>query len=458
MDGKSLRKVLQRGEGQHVEFKRCGSLPGKDVLETICAFANHFGGSVFLGVLDDGSVEGVGARALEIERNISNIIGNPDVFKPMPVVDFEEIDAEERVVVRVWVPESPDVHSYKGRVYDRRADADVEVRGTARITALGIRKQQIYTEEQVFPYLRREDLRDDVIERVREMAAARRPGHPWGQMSEDEFFRSARLFTRDVSTGEEGFNRAAALLLGKDEAILSICPAYRTDAIFIRDAANRYDDRLTVRTNLVEAYEQLMEFCRKHTDDPFYLEGDVRVSVREIVCRELVANTLVHREYLSPLVSRLMIDGHGILTENPSRAFFDGPVTLENLSPVPKNPIIANLFAQIGRGEELGSGVRNLYRYSRAFMGADPVISEGPTFKALIPDARDDSRTARGADVPGVIERLVDAHGSVTSKEVSEAAGVTQRTALNYLRSMVDNGLLVARGDTRSRRYSRPGT
>lgn len=65
--------------------------------------------------------------------------------------------------------------------------------------------------------------------------------------------------------------------------ILNVCPAYETDALVRRVNVDRYDDREIVRTNLIESYEQLMEFTRKHLPDKFFLENDNRVSLRNIL-------------------------------------------------------------------------------------------------------------------------------------------------------------------------------
>ena len=82
MEGSKLDGYLSRGEGLSLEFKRCGNQPGADTFETICSFANRQGGSILLGVLDDGAVEGIDARAVSaIERNIVNVVNNPDLFK-----------------------------------------------------------------------------------------------------------------------------------------------------------------------------------------------------------------------------------------------------------------------------------------------------------------------------------------------------------------------------------------
>ena len=176
----------------------------------------------------------------------------------------------------------------------------------------------------------------------------------------------AHLHGKDLETGAEGYNRACALLFGKDYAVRSACPAYKTDAIARKDPVNRYDDRLTTSSPLFEAYDELSEFCERHLPDPFYLEGDTRVSSRAIVVRELVANSLIHREYTSPFPAKIVIDGEGFRSENANRPLFGGRLSLSDFNPMPKNPIIAGVFAQAGLAEELGSGLRNLAKYARS--------------------------------------------------------------------------------------------
>lgn len=85
---------------------------------------------MLLGVRDDGAVEGVPeVSAPSIERNISNIISNPNLFNVSPLVDFERLrDVDGKLVIRVWVPMGPSLYTFKGVVYDRVADADVRVK------------------------------------------------------------------------------------------------------------------------------------------------------------------------------------------------------------------------------------------------------------------------------------------------------------------------------------------
>ena len=66
------------------------------------------------------------------------------------------------------------------------------------------------------------------------------------------------------------------LLFGKDDVIRSCCPGYITDALYRVENLGRYDDRLQVTTNLIEAYDLLMEFVAKHTSDKFCLINNIR--------------------------------------------------------------------------------------------------------------------------------------------------------------------------------------
>ena len=62
-----------------------------------------------------------------------------------------------------------------------------------------------------------------------------------------------------------------------------------------------------------------------------------------------------------------------------------GVITPRNLEPEPKNPIIANFFHQIQLADELGSGVRTLYKYVRTYSGALPIFDEGDIFRLTVP-------------------------------------------------------------------------
>nr|MDE7299501.1 putative DNA binding domain-containing protein [Lachnospiraceae bacterium] len=250
MDVNTMKSLLEIGETVAVEFKRCGNGIEHDAYETVCSFLNRFGGDLFMGVEDDGTVIGVPEKAApDMAKNFVSVISNSALFSPTIYLVPEIIDCEGHTVIHVHVPPSAEVHSYKKVIYDRVDDADVKVTATGQIAAMYIRKQNVFTEKKIYPYVTLEDLRLDLLPRVRQMAVNHAGGsHPWEDMNDHELFKSAGLYGTDMVTGEKGFNLAAVMLLGKDDVILNVCPLYETDALVRRINTDRYDDRETVNT------------------------------------------------------------------------------------------------------------------------------------------------------------------------------------------------------------------
>ena len=62
-----------------------------------------------------------------------------------------------------------------------------------------------------------------------------------------------------------------------------------------------------------------------------------------------------------------------------------GRIDPETFTPQSKNPIIAKFFMNIGRADQLGSGIRNLYKHMKLYSGGEPELIEGDIFKTIIP-------------------------------------------------------------------------
>lgn len=55
-------------------------------------------------------------------------------------------------------------------------------------------------------------------------------------------------------------------------------------------------------------------------------------------------------------------------------------------TPYPKNPLIANFFTAMGRSDTIGSGVKNLYKYTPIYSGGgNPELYEADVFRISIP-------------------------------------------------------------------------
>lgn len=246
------------------------------------------------------------------------------------------------------------------------------------------RKQATYSENKIFPFAKISDLRTDLIAHARKLATIHRKHHAWENLNDEELLKSAQLYQTDPETGKTGITLAGILLLGNDNLILSAVPHHRTDLILRRNNLDRYDDRDDVRTDLIESFERIMAFVGKHLPDPFYLEGQINISFRDAIFREVASNLLIHREYLNPYPAKLIIERDQIRTENSNKPHGFGPINPNNFSPYPKNPVIAKFFREIGFADELGSGVRNIIKYGEKYGNKTPELIEGDIFRITI--------------------------------------------------------------------------
>ena len=461
MEQERFKEILEIGETIRVEFKRCGNGIESDTYETVCSFLNRFGGDIFLGVTDSGRVVGVPENSVSsIIKNFISCVSNPDLITPTVYLEPRPLHYEGKTVIHIHINPSAEVHSYKKEIFDRVDDADVHVTGTSQIAMMYIRKQSIFTERKVFPHIKVEDLRLDLLPTIRRMAVNSANGrHIWQKTDDMELLRSAGLFGTNHETGKHGLNLAAVLLLGRDDVIKDVAPAYETDALLRRINIDRYDDREIVCTNLVESYDLLMEFAQKHLPDPFYLENEQRISLRGVICREMVSNMLIHREFSSSYPAKFVIENNRIYTENANRASWSGEITPENFEPNPKNPIIASFFRNIGLADKLGSGVRNIFKYAKYYQGGHPHFFEQDVFRTSVEFESTTIKVGNAtinatiSDTDATINatiseedlqmlRLIQAKPDITYTELSEQLDLHRATVARRIKSLAEKRVI----------------
>lgn len=106
---------------------------------------------------------------------------------------------------------------------------------------------------------------------------------------------------------------------------------------------------------------------------------------------------LIHREYSNAFPAKFVIERNGLFTENANKPHGHGPIDPRLFSPFPKNPVIARVFKEIGLADELGSGVRRLFKYCKAYCGHDPELIEDDIFRLVLAVAEDAERPLEDA-------------------------------------------------------------
>ena len=102
----------------------------------------------------------------------------------------------------VYVPPTSTVEKCINRIYDRTEDGDMDITDSPiQLQNMYNRKSNTYAEHKIFPYVTTEDLRMDLIDKVRNLAKSKNPDHPWLKMSDKEILKSDGLWEKDFSSG-----------------------------------------------------------------------------------------------------------------------------------------------------------------------------------------------------------------------------------------------------------------
>jgi len=359
----NVQNIIRQGEGISIEYKKCKDKLPKNLFETVCAFLNTKGGVILLGVNDDGIVTGVNPGKLEqLKKDIANLANNPEKLSPGFFLPIHSFIIDKKNIIVIEVPESSQVHHTNGKIFVRNQDGDYLVTHPVEIAKIVNRKQNYHSEEMIFPQVEFEEFNPELIARAKKLIKLNIPENHWWELDDKDFLLKAGFYRKDEN-GKEGYTLAAILFFGTDDLIQTHLPAYKFEALLRRNNIDRYDDRVSIGTNLIDAYDMLMAFIEKHLNDPFYMEGEQRISLRSKIFRELVANIIAHREYISPAPAVITILKDKIEFKNPNNPKFFGKIDPDNFSPVAKNPNISKLMLLMGRVEEVGSGIYNVKKY-----------------------------------------------------------------------------------------------
>ena len=127
MNRNQLDELIAQGEHIRLEFKRQLSSAYR-IARTLAAFANTSGGTLLIGVADDGTIRGVASEFKEIEK----IEEATDRFvQPALSVAYQTLTPDGRIVLIITVAESEEKPHYvvdeagKRTIYVRAKDKSV---------------------------------------------------------------------------------------------------------------------------------------------------------------------------------------------------------------------------------------------------------------------------------------------------------------------------------------------
>ena len=449
-----INDSIKKGESETVEFKPSLSQMDK-IMESISAFSNTNGGRIIIGVSDKGEVPGIDIGKKTIESLANRIKQNTDPAI-YPSISVENVEDRNIILIEVKKSKSKPVFAFD-KVYKRVGKSNQRV-SSGEIRKLALEGKKIYWDEQVCEDASLEDIDE---EKVRWFLKEAR--HKRGlDINEDSPVGDALLRLKLLKAGRP--TNGAVLLFGKDPQrrfIQSEVKCIRFKGVSVTG------EMVDLRTVDRSVFDQLIE-AEKFIFNNIALsawieEGKIQRQERweypPKAIREALTNAICHRDYETTSKVQVRIFDDRMEFWNPGR--LPEGWTVETLKRVhesiPRNPAIAKQFFWVKYIEEVGTGTNKIIEWCTDWGLPEPEFEFTGT--SLVVTLWKSKLDEEYLDTLGLNERQRKAidymkkHKKITSKEYAELFSITDRTARNDLKSLLDKKILIQRGTSKKLTY-----
>lgn len=454
-------------EDERFEAKRCADRLPDSFWPTYSSFANTFGGTIVLGLEEDGKngrrLLPVGvAKPEKIVRDIWDQVNNPQKVSVNLLsegdVEIVEEEGESLVVVRVPRAERQKRPVYingsmNSGTYKRNGEGDYHCT-MSEISEMVRDSRDDPMDSMVCTRVLLRDLDSRSVESYRNMMSSRSPSHPWNKQSTDEFLRLIGAADHN-DRGELRPTVAGLLMFGFDYSIEREMPRYLLDYLEFNAGGDDWVARMTTDTgewsgNLFEFYTYVANRLNWNGQRAFALDGAVRVDDSDILKaeREAVLNAIVHADYSGSGGVRVELRPDILTVRNPGT--FRIPLRLAESGghSDPRNPGIMKMFMLVGLVERAGSGVRRMVDACRGMGLGAPEITEGtdPSTVTVVMNIAKRATGTLGSDTTAALLEAMRADGRASIAELAERTGMSTSTVSRRIRRLKDEGKVVREG------------
>lgn len=466
-------RLIPQLETLEIEFKSDRDpLNDDDLIEALIGLANAQGGTLYLGVENDGSVTGLHSSRPADISGLAAVVANRTA--PGLQVLAENLLHQQLRVAAITVPRSPEIIARSDGLVKRR-----RIGGNGQPECVPFLPHEYPSRRADFQLfdMSAEIMADATLadfdslqrERLRSVIA----NNPRSDKSlvglTDEQLEGALSLTL-TREAERRPTLLGLLLIGRTDSLRRLVPTH--EVLFQVMDGMRVKVNEGSRAALIEIVEWLDLLSRGVNTEQEFNEGLFRIGIARVdvdALREAINNALVHRDYARRGPVRLCWQKHDLVISNPG-GFVDG-VNLENLlttEPRPRNPALADAFKRLGLVDRTGRGVDLIYTgmlrfgrpapdYSQSMLDLVKLsISTEPADLAFVRLVLHEEARQKGA-LPVETLLVLTSLREARRMSVAELAVQLQCNAMQAARlmeSLAESGLLRAHGNGKRRHFT----
>lgn len=439
-------------ESQNIEYKESWRT---EYLKWVCGFANAQGGTIYIGIDDDGKVVGV----KEIKKLMEDIPNQIQSGLGI-IADVNRRTKDGLDYIEIKVNSSTYPVNYHGEYHYRSGSTKQQIQGAA-LTEF-IREKTGYLWDAIpVDNISVNDLDRSSFDIFRREAVRKRR-----MEKEDLNISDEELLDHlDLQVGGKLKRAAVMLFYRKPGRIITGC--YVKIGRFGEGSDLQYQD--TVEGSLFSIADRVIDLIyTKYLKAAITYEHDVRVETypfpREGV-REAIYNALGHNNYAASIPIQIRIEDDAMYISN--NCILPKNWTVETLmkphKSEPFNPSIANVFYRAGYIESWGRGIQKICEACRELGTEDPeytVLGNDLTVKFTAlksPKVSDIIISKYQIDtlddtLGGKILVLLKEKPTITQNEIAEYLGISVPSIKRAMKKLLESGHIVRKG---GRRYGR---
>lgn len=432
-------------ESQTIEFKQNWR---DEYLQYVSGFANAQGGTLYIGIDDNGNVCGVD-NAKALMEKIPNLIMQTTGI--LAEVNLHTDNGKEYLSVLVKPTSQP--ISYRGKYYFRSGTTLQEMNGTALrdflFDKVGITFESYPNEQATM-----DDIDHDAIDFFLRSAIAA------GRISSGTLRDTSETVLRnlDLMTDDGKLKNAAVLLFGKQPQRFFISSRFRLGRFGSRPSDLIFQDE--VEGNILQMADRVIWLLRsKYLRTTILYEGLHRVEDLEIpepAMRELIYNAIVHRDFMGNDTQMKVYDDRIWLWNSGElpKGYSTDTLLKEHLS-IPRNKLIANVFYKAGFIENWGRGFDKVINGFKV-VGIEFPIIENEFGGTSVRIQRKVEKTLPEVDALDITDRqkqivlLLAKNPRATAAELSKNLSVTSRTIQKDLSILQEKSIIIRNGSDKN--------
>lgn len=463
-------RTIPDKESLTIEFKSdLKKLSDSDLIEAIVGMTNTDGGTLYLGVEDDGVITGVHRQHAD-EIGVVALVANKTV--PSVAIRAELITEEQNDILKIEIPISRTiVASSEGKILRRRLKIDGTPENipmypyemNTRLSELSL----LDFSAQVMKDTTLDDLDSNERLRLRNIIKMRKGDTALLELSDEELDKALRLIKED--NGVYYPTVTGMLLIGKEERLEQVMPTAKSSFQVLEGTQVRINEQFA--KPLLATFEIFENYLKAWNPEREMEYGLFRIPIPEFseaAFREGLVNAFCHRDYSMLQMVRLAIEDEGLSISSPG-GFVEG-VNLNNLltvEPHGRNQALADALKRIGLAERTGRGIDRIFEGSIIYGRPLPDYSESTErcVKLFIqraePDmaftkmiANEENRMGRRLPINSLlILSILQTIRRASLQEIMEATHISEARTKANIEKLVESGLVEANGNGKARAY-----